>query len=79
MEQKNDANNELDTLEDQDTKVTATPEKGEDTNKDDKKSNKNHKFSIGRLLTKLNSRLNVYSFGFYFVGCYQFDHYIHCY
>jgi len=64
MEQNKDGSNELDTLEDQDTKVTATPEKVEEASKEDAKKKKGGKFSIGKIVNKINSRLNVYLLGF---------------
>jgi len=58
--EKNVSSDSLDTLEEQDTAVTATPGSADaqQPNKPPKKPKE--KFSFGRILSKLSSRLNIY-------------------
>lgn len=59
MEENKESNNELDTLEDQDTTVMATPEEG-DIEPKEKTPKKKSKLSTDNLINKLTSRVNVY-------------------
>ncbi len=64
MEEKDDKSDALETLEELDTRVTASTKKeGEDSGKD-KKPKKIGKFSVGGILNKVNSRMNIYLLGF---------------
>jgi cytoskeletal protein CcmA (bactofilin family) len=56
---KPEASTSLDTLEDQDTTVTATPDEMSDKNKSDTK-----KKSKGSLVSKIANRVNIYLLGF---------------
>jgi cytoskeletal protein CcmA (bactofilin family) len=58
MDENNQANNELETLEDQDTTVTATPDAAGTA--DAASSTKKPKLSAGSLMSKLASRINIY-------------------
>lgn len=61
MEENKEGENSLETLEDQGTTVTATPEASSDESSNKKESKKK---SSGSFLTKLASRVNIYLLGF---------------
>ncbi len=56
---KNEENNELDSLENQDTTVTAEPNSSNESDKDSEKGKKK-KHSPGSMLSRLAARINVY-------------------